>query len=79
MPNSAGLSRPLSATVTGAVELWGAENAEPRSRVDQASFDLGLSWIPANDRNLQLDGGLNLGLNRQTAGLQGYVGVSRRF
>ena len=76
---AAGLSRPLSATFTGAVELWGADNEEPSGHVRQASFDLGLSWIPMKDQALQLDGGLNLGLNRSTPGEQVYVGVSRRF
>jgi hypothetical protein len=28
---------------------------------------------------LQLDGGVNLGLNRATPGVQAYVGVSHRF
>ncbi len=76
---AAGLSRPLSQTFTGAVELWGEANEEPAGHVRQASFDLGLSWIPMKDQNLQLDGGINLGLNRQTPGEQIYVGVSRRF
>ena len=75
----AGLSRPLSATFTGSVELWGQQDQEPTGAVTQASFDLGLSWIPIKDHNLQLDGGLNLGLNRATPGLEGYVGISRRF
>lgn len=76
---AAGLSRPLSATLTGAVELWGEANEERGGAVRQASFDLGLSWIPIKDQNLQLDGGVNLGLNRQTPGEQVYVGLSRRF
>jgi hypothetical protein len=76
---AAGLSRPLTATLTGAAELWGAQNEEPSGRVSQASFDLGLAWIPIKDQNLQLDGGVNLGLNPATPGVEGYVGVSRRF
>jgi hypothetical protein len=76
---AAGLSRPLTPTFTGAVELWGSDNAEPSGHVRQASFDLGLSWIPMQDQNLQLDGGVNLGLNRATPGEQVYVGISRRF
>jgi hypothetical protein len=76
---AAGLSHPLSQTLTGTVELWGEANEEPAGHVRQASFDLGLSWIPMKDQNLQLDGGINLGLNRQTPGEQVYVGLSRRF
>jgi hypothetical protein len=74
-----GLSRPLTATLTGAVELWGSENEEPAGRLRQASFDLGLAWIPMKDQNLQLDAGANLGLTRDTPSLNLYVGVSRRF
>jgi hypothetical protein len=73
------LSRPLSKTVTGFVELWGDENFEPSGHVTQASFDLAAAWIPAKDPNFQLDGGVNLGLNNQTPRVQAYVGVSRRF
>ncbi|MDB5458564.1 MAG: hypothetical protein JWO72_305 [Caulobacteraceae bacterium] len=76
---AAGLSRPLSETFTGSVEVWGAQDQEPGGHVSQASFDLGLAWIPMRDQNLQLDGGVNLGLNAATPGVQGYVGVSRRF
>jgi hypothetical protein len=76
---AAGLSRALSATFTGSVELWGSQNQEPAGRVSQASFDLGLAWIPAKDQTLQLDGGLNLGLNSATPDAQVYVGVSHRF
>ncbi len=73
------LSRPLSKTVTGFVELWGDENFEPSGPVTQASFDLAAAWIPAKDPNFQLDGGVNLGLNNQTPRVQAYVGVSHRF
>jgi hypothetical protein len=76
---AAGLSRALSSTFTGSVELWGSQNEEPTGRVRQASFDLGLAWIPAKTQTLQLDGGLNLGLNSATPHAQVYVGVSRRF
>jgi len=73
------LSRPLSKTVTGFIELWGDENFEPSGHVTQASFDLAGAWIPARHPNFQLDGGVNLGLNNQTPGVQAYVGVSQRF
>jgi hypothetical protein len=76
---AAGLSRPLTATFTGTVELWGSQNEEPAGHVSLASFDLGLAWIPIKDQNLQLDGGVNLGLNSATPDAQIYVGVSRHF
>jgi hypothetical protein len=74
-----GLGRPLTPTLTGGVELWGAIDDDPAGQVRQASFDLSLAWIPARLRTLQLDGGLNLGLTRSTPNAQAYVGVSRRF
>ncbi len=76
---AAGLSRPLSPTFTGSVELWGARNDEPSGHVSQSSFDIGLTWIPAQMQTLQLDSGLDLGLNHSTPQMQFYVGVSRRF
>ncbi len=66
---------PLSATA----ELWSDFNFDPAGEVTQYSADLGLAWIPKRAPNLQLDAGVNLGLNRVTPGLQAYVGVSRRF
>jgi hypothetical protein len=76
---SAVLSRNLTPEFIGAVELWGAHNDDPGHRLDQASFDLGLAWIPLNDQNLQLDAGANFALTRDTPDLNVYVGISRRF
>jgi Putative MetA-pathway of phenol degradation len=69
----------LSKTVTGFVEVWADENFDPTGDVTQASFDVGAAWIPQRRPNFQLDGGVNLGLNNQTPGVQAYVGVSQRF
>ena len=74
-----GLSRPLTATFTGSVELWDAEILEPSGHASQASLDLGLAWMPVSQQTLQVDGGLNLGLNHATPQIQVYVGLSRRF
>jgi hypothetical protein len=73
------LSRNLTPEFIGAVELWGAHNDDPGRRLDQASFDLGLAWIPMKDQNLQLDAGANFGLTRDTPDVNVYVGISRRF
>ena len=73
------LGYPITKTVTLSAEIWGDENFDPAGTVTQASFDLGAAWIPAKSPTFQLDGGVNLGLNRATPGLQAYVGVSRRF
>jgi len=73
------LSYPATKEVTLSVEVWGDANFDPSGTVEQGSFDLGAAWIPASSPSFQLDGGVNLGLNRATPGLQAYVGVSRRF
>ena len=73
------LAYPLTKTVTVDGEIWGDANFDPTGTVYQASFDLGASWIPASVPTLQFDGGVNLGLNRATPGVQGYVGISHRF
>jgi hypothetical protein len=72
-------SYPVTKTVTASLEVWGDANFDPAGTVEQASFDLGAAWIPAKAPNFQLDGGVNLGLNRATPAAQAYVGVSRRF
>jgi len=73
------ISHSLNSEFTGAAEFWVAHNDDPGHRLDQASFDLGLSWIPMKDQNLQLDAGANFGLTRDTPDVNVYVGVSRRF
>ena len=73
------LSRPVSQTVTVSAEIWTDVNFDPAGRTTQVSVDLGAAWIPSSQPNLQLDGGVNLGLNSRTPGVQAYVGISRRF
>jgi hypothetical protein len=73
------LAYPITKEVTLAGEVWGDMNFDPAGTVSQASFDLGVAWIPPKSPTVQLDGGVNLGLNRATPGLQAYVGVSHRF
>jgi len=77
--NLVSLSYPATKTVTLSAELWGDVNFDPTGTKTQASFDLGAAWIPAKAPNFQLDGGVNLGLNSATPGVQAYVGVSHRF
>lgn len=80
--NLAGLlsfSHAVSKTVTLSVEAWSDINIDPQATVRQYSFDLGAAWIPQSRPNFQLDGGVNIGLNSVTPGLQAYLGVSQRF
>lgn len=76
---SLGLSHGLGGGVTGTVEVWGQSDFDPAGATRQYSFDLALAWIPKAQPSLQLDGGLNLGLNRDTPDVEAYVGVTRRF
>jgi hypothetical protein len=80
--NIAGLlsfSHPVSKTVTASLEVWTDQNFDPAGTVHQYSFDVGLAWVPASHPNIQLDGGVNLGLNSQTPAAQAYLGLSQRF
>lgn len=73
-----GINHSLGGGFTGAAEIWGARNWEPSGLVRQYSVDLALAWVPKSGL-LQLDGGVNLGLNRQTPDVQIYGGLSRLF
>lgn len=58
-------------------ELWGDWSFDPSGEVQQYSADVAASYIIG--KYLQLDGGLNFGLNHATPGVQAYVGVSQKF
>ena len=70
-----GIALPRNLTLYG--ELWGSWNRDPAGLVRQASADVALAW--GMSKLLQFDVGLNLGLNRNTPGVQAYVGVSQKF
>lgn len=73
------LGYPVTKQITAFAEVWGDLNFDPLGTTFQDSFDIAAAWIPAKSPNFQLDGGLNFGLNRETPGVQAYVGVSHRF
>jgi hypothetical protein len=73
-----GLNHPLGGGFTGAAELWAERDLDPGGHASQYSADFALSWVPRSGR-LQLDGGVNLGLNHETPDLQLYMGLSRLF
>jgi len=74
--NVVGLGRSFGPVTLG-VELWSGQNLDPTDTVSQYSFDLTAAWLAGNDT--QLDGGVNIGLNRATPDLEFYFGISRRF
>ncbi len=58
-------------------ELWGSWDWDPAGTTRQASID-GLAAYQLSSE-LQIDGGANFGLNRDTADIEVYGGVSMRF
>lgn len=70
-----GIALPKNLTLYA--ELWGSWNRDPAGLVRQASADVALTW--GMSKLLQFDVGLNLGLNRDTPGVQAYFGVSQKF
>ena len=58
-------------------ELYGDWNFDPARTLRQYSADVAITYGVTD--TLQLDTGVNLGLNRQTAGVQAYLGVSQKF
>jgi hypothetical protein len=67
----------LPANFTAYGELWGDWNFDPAGTIHEYSADLALAY--GISKYLQLDTGVNIGLNRETPGAQVYVGVSQKF
>lgn len=70
-------SRPMTDKLTLSVEYWNDQNWDPLSTVSQSSADVAAAYGLTG--TLQLDAGVNLGLNRATPRSQLYVGVSKRW
>ena len=63
--------------LTAYAEVWGDWNIDPAGTVRQYSADAALAW--GITKYLQVDVGLNFGLNKATPSVQAYVGVSQKF
>jgi hypothetical protein len=74
-----GLGRAFADGIALGAEIWTSQDFDPSGTASQYSFDLDAAWQPDDDKNLQWDAGVNLGLDRNTPGAQIYFGVSRRF
>ena len=74
--NVVGLGKSFGAFSLGA-EVWTGQNLDPTGTISQYTFDLDAAWLANNDT--QLDGGVNIGLNRATPDVEFYFGISRRF
>lgn len=70
-----GLAASSSLTISG--ELWGMWEWFPAGTLKQYSADGSLAYLVNN--NTQIDGGVNLGLNRTTPDVELYAGISTRF
>jgi hypothetical protein len=70
-----GFSLPHNLTLYG--ELWGNWNFDPAGMVQQFSADAAIAY--GVSEYLQLDMGLNVGLNKDTPNLQDHVGISQKF
>jgi hypothetical protein len=75
--NTINLARPVTSKLTLVGELWTFINFDPADTVTQFSADVAATYLVTP--TLQLDGGANFGLNRNTPDVQLYVGVSKRF
>jgi len=74
---AASVGAPLSDRLTISGELWGAWDFDPAGTVRQYSLDAAAAFLVSND--VQLDAGVNFGLNRNTPNVELYSGVAFRF
>lgn len=70
-----GYALPDSLTLNA--ELWGDWNADPTGAPTQYSLDFAAAKLLTNA--LQVDGGVNVGLNRATPDMQLYAGLATKF
>jgi hypothetical protein len=75
----AGLAMKVSKSVTATLEYMAMRDQDPDRaiRSTQSLASLSVGWQPSDD--LQFDVGTVAGLNHQTADIEAYIGVSRRF
>jgi len=74
---AASIGVPLSSRLTFSSEVWGSWNFDPAHTVKQYSLDGALAYL-LSDR-VQLDSGVNFGLNRLTPDVELYSGIAFRF
>jgi len=58
-------------------EIWGQWDWDPAGTTKQKSADAAITYLLNKD--VQLDGGANFGLNRETPDVELYAGISKRF
>ncbi|MEG3088605.1 transporter [Sphingomonas sp. PB4P5] len=73
----AGLGIKLSEQLTTTLEVQLLRDRDPAEKTSQALAGVSLGYMVGDD--LQLDCGINAGLNRQSPDTEMYLGISRRF
>jgi len=77
MQQAANLGVQLNRKISLSAEFWTTWDWDPAGTTRQASADGAIAYDVRN--NLQIDAGANFGLNRQTANVELYTGLSVRF
>jgi hypothetical protein len=77
MAQVASLGWQVSDQLTLSAEIWGDWDWDPSGTTRQYSADGSIAFLPK--KNLQLDGGANFGLNRDTPDLELYGGIAILF
>lgn len=75
--NLVNVSHQVVKDVTLYVEFWSDFNNDPTQRTTQLSYDFAVTWLVRP--NLQLDGGVDVGLTHSTPSIQVFAGLSQRF
>jgi hypothetical protein len=71
------IGAPLSSRLSVSGELWGSWDFDSAASTKHYSADAAAALLVSND--VQLDAGMNVGLNRDTPGLELYSGFAIRF
>ncbi len=74
--NLVNVSHPITNSLSGYAEFWSDVNTDKDART-QYTGDLGFGWLIRSD--IQLDAGVNVGLNKAANDVQPYIGLSQRF
>jgi len=77
MTQVASLGWQASGRISLSGEFWSQWDWDPAGTARQASADASAAYLAGN--TVQLDGGVNFGLNRHTPDVELYAGVSKRF
>jgi hypothetical protein len=73
----AGLSLPLSKALEATFEVAATRDNDPSGHATEWLAGLSAGWMAQDD--LQLDAGVNIGLDSTAADLQLYLGIAKRF